>query len=416
MLVPEHLRLGTWDLISSWTTAPTPQVQSRLALQLVHEAALCITGIRKARGLSQRGFELANGLPFVATDTSIHGLLDKHTMDEARRLQMALGLIRRCRGHFVGRRLAIDPHRLRSWTKRQMRQRRPNHQDQTAYKMAQTFFALDVDTAQPVCLTTATASRTVSQATPDLLDLVRDILQPQATAKPLVLADCEHFSAELFDEVRQRRNFDLLVPMPNRASFKQELAAWPQERFVRRWAGFATAKAPLERRPEFGPLFQLIQRCGEIPKQYIYKAFQSTTDADEVAALTRDFPSRWHVEQFFDAEQALGWQRAGTLNLHVRYGQMSLALLAQAALYQWRQRVGEPFCRWEADHIAKNMFAGLDGDIRVRDNTILVTYYNALQAAKLHAHYQDLPAKLRAEGVDPRIPWLYNFQLDFRFK
>jgi hypothetical protein len=52
----------------------------------------------------------------------------------------------------------------------------------------------------------------------------------------------------------------------------------------------------------------------------------------------------------------------------------------------------------------------------VVNDTILVTYYNAPNQELLRAQYEDLPAKLRAEGVDPAIPWLYGFQLDFRFR
>ena len=37
-------------------------------------------------------------------------------------------------------------------------------------------------------------------------------------------------------------------------------------------------------------------------------------------------------------------------------------------------------------------------------------------ADKLRQHYENLPAKLRAEGIDPRVPWLYGFELDFRFR
>jgi hypothetical protein len=224
LLVPEHLRLGTWDLLCTWTGQSTPQVEPRLALQLVHEAALCVTGIRQGRGLGQRGFELANGLPFVAADTAIHELLDVRTVAQARALQVALGLIRRTRGHFRSQRLAIDPHRLRSWSQRQMRRHRSqHHQEQTAHKMAQTFFVLDVDTHQPVCLSTGTASRTVTQATPELLDLAASILQPGPLQcpPPLVLADGEHFSVQLVDDLRQRHRFDLLVPMPNRASLRK---------------------------------------------------------------------------------------------------------------------------------------------------------------------------------------------------
>jgi len=34
----------------------------------------------------------------------------------------------------------------------------------------------------------------------------------------------------------------------------------------------------------------------------------------------------------------------------------------------------------------------------------------------LRKYYTGLPDKLEQEGVDPRVPWLYNYKLDFRFK
>ena len=48
--------------------------------------------------------------------------------------------------------------------------------------------------------------------------------------------------------------------------------------------------------------------------------------------------------------------------------------------------------------------------------TIVVTLYNPPNAALLRHHYEHLPEKLAREGVDPQIPWLYNFKIDFRFK
>ncbi len=124
LLIPEHLRLGTWDLLCGWSSQPGGRVEPRLALQLIHEAALCTTGVRQQRVLSQRGFELANGLPFVASDVAMHCLLAEHTVAEAQRLQVALGQIRRASGDYVGKLLAIDPHRIRSCSKRQMRRYR----------------------------------------------------------------------------------------------------------------------------------------------------------------------------------------------------------------------------------------------------------------------------------------------------
>jgi len=69
-----------------------------------------------------------------------------------------------------------------------------------------------------------------------------------------------------------------------------------------------------------------------------------------------------------------------------------------------------------AEHFAQELFARLDGDLRVHKDTIIVTYYNAPTVESLKYHYENLPKKLEKESVDPRIPWLYNFKLDFRFQ
>lgn len=108
--------------------------------------------------------------------------------------------------------------------------------------------------------------------------------------------------------------------------------------------------------------------------------------------------------------------RGGTLNLNIRYGQMSLALVAQAVIHQLRQRLGQPYQSWDAVHLARSLLSGLEGDVRVHEDTIMVTYYNAPNATLLQDHHQGLPEKLLAQNIDPRIPWLYNFKLDFRFK
>jgi len=51
VLIPEHLRLGSWDLLKSWTGDNSSGIEPRSALQMVREAALCTTGIRQTRSL-----------------------------------------------------------------------------------------------------------------------------------------------------------------------------------------------------------------------------------------------------------------------------------------------------------------------------------------------------------------------------
>lgn len=414
LLLPEHLRLGTWDLLCAWAGASAPEVQPRLALQVIHEAALCYSNFRCGRTLSQKGFEVANGLPFVGSDAAIHDLFESRTVAAAQALQIALGKLRRASGHFGGQLLVLDPHRLKSFTQRQMRRHRGLGEARPS-KKAQTFFCLDAQTHQPVAFTLASGARTVAQATPELLDLAQAILGSPApgTECPLVLADEEHYTGEIFDAVRARP-FDLLVPMKSTGRQLEHWRRRPPEQFQRQWAGYALAQAPYR----FGTqdAWELVQRSGERAGECEFKGFLSTRPRQGLEQLSIDFPQRWHVEEFFKFNQALGWQRAGTLNLHIRYAQMTLALVAQAVLYQFRQRIGAPYQSWDAAHLARAVFSGLEGDVRVHQDTILVTYYNAPNAELLRHHYEGLPKKLEAQGVDPHVPWLYDFKLDFRFK
>jgi hypothetical protein len=414
LLVPEHLRLGTWDVLCRWAQQPTERVEPRLALQLVHEAALCVSGIRQSRHLSQRGFEALNGIPFIAGDQAIHDLLERHTVADGEALQVHLGMLRRARGHFSGKLLAIDPHRIHSSSKRLMCRYRGDKVS-NPIKASQTFFCLDAETHNPVCFTLGSSAMSVHRASPGLFHLAADILSPNED-KILVLADAEHYIGELLEHVRTKTPFDLLVPMPKSRAHQAELQSMDDHRFITRWAGFATAKRPYQMtKNRTSLLTQYIQRSGEKPP-YGFKGFLSTRDGDEVEELTHAYPQRWHIEEFFNTYQALGWQRAGTMNLNVRYGHMSMALIAQAAISQFRQRVGPPWSEWDSKHLADSIFRGIDGDLRVSGDTIVVTLYNVPAHEKIRSCYEGLPDKLKAEQVDQRIPWLYGYKLDFRFK
>jgi hypothetical protein len=414
LLVPEHLRLGTWDVLCRWAQQSTERVEPRLALQMVHEAALCVSGIRQSRHLSQRGFETLNGLPFVASDRAVHDLLEAHTIADGEALQVHLGMLRRARGHFSGKVLAIDPHRIRSYSKRLMC-RRQGGKVSKPIKVSQTFFCLDTETHNPVCFTLGSSALSVHRASPGLLHLAEDILSP-SKEKILVVADTEHYIGGLLEHVKTNTPFDLLVPIPKGEAQQAELKSINDDCFITRWAGFATAKRPYQMtRDRTSFLTQYIQRSGE-KSAYDFMGFLSTRDGDEVEDLTQAYPQRWHVEEFFNAYQALGWKRAGTMNLNVRYGHMSMALVAQAAISQFRQRVGPPWSEWDAKHLADAVFRGIDGDIKVSGDTIVVTLYNVPAVDKLRSCYEGLPEKLKAEQVEQRIPWLYGYKLDFRFK
>ena len=415
LLIPEFLRLGIWDLLCGWSKASGNEVQPRLALQSVNEAALCVSGVRALRCLSQKGFEVANGLPFVASDEEIYRLFAAHSLCESAELQVALAQLRHASGHFQGRLLALDPHRMPSTSKRQMPRRKPKPQA-PATKTSQAFFCLEVDTAQPLCCYLGSSAVTAAQASTQLLDMSRRILNPQP-GNTLVLADSEHFSAEQFLHVSENTPFDLLTPMPAHSFFRRQIEQLPPHTFTRHWAGYAATTTPFHFSDHpHDPFIRFIQRSGECPENFHHRAFLCTSPRDELQALAQHYPQRWHVETFFNLEQHLGWKRAGTLNLNIRYGRMSMAMIAQAALHQLRRRLPTPLNNWTAQHLSRSLLRSLDGDIRVRGDTIIVTYYNAEHLGIQTQQFTRNPSRLAREGINPRVPWLYNFKLDFRFR
>ena len=392
LLMPAHLRLGPWQLVRGWTGQPGERIAPRIALQLIHEAALGVAGVRAKRTLSQKGFALLHGLPCVVADLPVPQLLGARSVADAQRLQGARGRLRRASGHAQGTLLVIDPHRRRSDSKRQRRRHRQADASRPT-KVAQTCFVLDADTAQPVCCTPGTAARTGSPATPALLALARAMLQPDQSGV-LVLADAEHCTQALLAQVHQHTTFDRLVPMPMPPAVRQQLALVPPACCMRRWAGCATAQRPCPLpNAHTHPCLPCVQRLGEHPDPWTCKAFLATADDDAAEALTRASPKRWHIAAFCNANQALGWNRAGTPNLNIRYGHMPMALLAQMVIHQLRARLGEPASTWEASHLAHACFLGLDGDVRGAHTTSIVTSYNAPTVEHLREHDEHLPEK-----------------------
>jgi hypothetical protein len=409
LLLPEHLRLGTWDLLAAWTGIDKPNaIETRLALQMVHESALCLNGVRQRKTLRQKGFETLNGLPFVATDCSIHELLNQHTVAEAESLQLALGQMRQCRGHYPGNLVLIDPHRIETWTKRQLQLKKANSSD-SACKMLQTFFAINADSGQPYGFGIGSSSLTVTQATPPLVDRIAAILPGEA----VLIADNEHFTVELLKHLSGHKQFSMLIPAPQRKKRLQQMAMMD---FTPMWAGYAVAEETYKLSDDCQAIRQVVQRTGETEDTYAYKAFVTTSNLPAADLMTLVFPERWNIEEFFNMESALGWNRASTLNLHIRYAKLSMALIAQAVIYELRKKLPADISNWTAKSLARKLFNAIDGDLRVRDDKIIVTFYNAPEANALKEHYINLPQKLEAEGIDPRVPWLYNFKVDFRFK
>ena len=405
-LAAEHLRLGSWDLIKGYTGGENTSLGPRIAMQVVNESSLCKQRVRRKNYISHQGFDLLNGLGFLVTDELVHGMLADKTVAGAQSLQEALSLIRLNRGHYSGSTIAIDPHRIISTSKRVMPKKK-KQPGEPSRKMLQTFFALDTTTGQPIGFCMGSPGVNTTKATINLLDMVKKVGQ-----NDLILADKEHFTNGLAKYMGRDGQFEFLIPAISSQRVQKIERSLD---FQPLWAGYAVAETPFCFAGGKEQYRLLVQREGEVPRQYRYKSFLSLSEKPTNLLLGK-YTERWSIEEFFNFDGAMGFDRASTFNLNIRYGKMSLALLAQAATYQFRKKLPEPYRNWNAIHLADAIFSKFDGAISVKNDTIIVTCYNVPEQLKLQQHYQNLPEKLISEGINPKVPWLYDFKLDFRFR
>lgn len=409
LLVPEYLRLGTWDMLKGCFSNNSVNLNAQIGMQLVNESALCVERLRKRDSLCNQGFSLVNGLSFLATDETVHGLLDMNSVHQYEQLQITLMQLRGLQGHYNKEPvIALDPHRIKSVTQRIMplKKKRP---EEPSHKMMQTFFSVDAFSGQPLAFTTGSSGKNCTPATLQLMNMI----ELGGIKEGLFVADKEHFTQDVFDYFYQHPTFDLLTPAPEIKKIKSVV---DQLNYKPLWAGYALAETTFNFEENDNILKLIVQRQGEQREHYTYKPFLTTSTKSAIDLITQLFPERWTIEEFFNFNGDMGWNRASTFNLNIKYGKQTLALLAQAATHQLKQKLPDNYKTWTAKHTAMQVLTNMEGDIRVKDDTIIVTYYRDHEKLKLKQYFENLPQILTNEGVNPKIPWLFDFKLDFRFK
>lgn len=408
LLVPELLRLGAWDLLKGWTRGTDTDFEPRIALQMVNESAMCINRVRRKNSLCHQGFQLANGMGRLVTDEQVHLLLNGHTMQQTEELLVNLGYQRKLSGHYPGDVIAIDPHRIISTSRRIMAEKKKVHSE-PSQKMLQTFFSVCCESGQPIMAQMSSTGMPTTKITERLVGATDKIVQRNV----LLVADKEHFTSSLLTSIKnQYSHLDILVPVIKNDKIDNLIK---RLEYTTLWAGYAIAETTYSLNDN-SEIFRLIaQRMGEGKNNYSYSAFITTSGKSARELVTRHYDQRWSVEEFFNFENDMGLNRASTMNLNIRYGKLALAMIAQAATYQLRTRLKDEYKKWNARHLANEILAWSEGDIRAEGDTIVVTFYNAPDYLYTD-EYKNLPVVLMKENIDPRIPWLCNFKLNFRFK
>lgn len=413
-LIPELLKLGVWDLLNSWVKTGQNIFAPNMALQMINESALCLNGIRASRSLNHQGFEILNGLSFLASDSAVHDILDRTTIADTKKLQIMLGKIRKQLGDYPSNVYILDPHSIITHTRSQTPKKMIKKLSRSE-KVLMTYFCIEADSGQPIGFLIGSSGRTVSNATKELIDMTLEI-NPEGG---LIIADTEHSTVQIIEKITEEESLECFIPSPRNTKVKSNYNKIEYEESNGLWTGYSIGSTGYKLNYMEEQIRLVVQRTQEIGNKYRYKPFYSTEETTgEVykKLATKVFRKRWTIEEFYNFESSLGWNRASTLNLNIRYGKMTMGLIAQAAIYRFRQKLPGQYRDWTAEHLANEIFLSTEGRIKVKDDKIILTIYNFPDEFGIKHYYEGLPEKLESQGINPKIPWLMDYKLDFRFK
>ncbi len=111
----------------------------------------------------------------------------------------------------------------------------------------------------------------------------------------------------------------------------------------------------------------------------------------------------------------LGINHLPSLNLNAIQTMLSLRLLAFNVLDNFRHDLDPEYSHKTLDLIYREFVDGVQGRVQLTGDTIIVNVYAFKHEHAVASILTNLEAKLKKANIDPRIPWLGNRRLEFKF-
>jgi len=380
---------------------------ARLGLGLLFETLYGYPdGIRAIDPVSRADFGLLAGLPWLPAATTQYRYLQAIPVLDALGVQVAFAQHLAATDRVTpGGPINLDAHNVRTYSRKEMK--RSYLPEEKGYGKAFRFFYTQDQTSRLPLIALATYSgTTVSQATPPVIAHTQQALG----ASGLLVADKEWYCGALLQELRQR-GVPALVPAKLTARRQAAYDRIPLDAYLPTLDG-PIARITTTLKNFDGPLVALIRPLHD----GTYWALLCTEPTVPTDTALPAYTGRWHIEDFFLHNNDLAIDRLPSLNLQAVQAMLTIRLLAFHVLEAFRRDLGEPYARQTPGVLRRQFLLPVQMKLQARDRqTVTVTVYGCAQQAVLHARYQQLSQQLRAQDIDPRLPWLGNRELIVRF-
>jgi hypothetical protein len=406
--IPYLLELGAHGLVASLGPKKRQGIPNEsLALGMVFESLFGYTaGIRALDRVSRADFGLLAGLSFLPSPSTQYRYLQSVCVKDALCFQAALGKRLVALGQVTpGEHVNVDGHNIKTYSRKEMKLSFITKEDRYG-KAIRTFYSQDQKSKKPLIALAAYSGATVSQVTRQLADLTHGVLGQDF----VMVADKEWYCGQLIEELNAKHGVKVLTPVKGSKKRMAEFNAVPLEDYDKTvWGNIATLHTTMTNFD--GPLRLLLK------KRRDGKYFALITPEVDMATDTAmpAYTKRWRIENFFAENAFLGIDRLPSLNLNAVQASLSLRLLAFQALDNFRKDLGAAYRNKTPRLIHRELVDGVQGRMQLRRDTIEVSIYGFEHQRDAAKALTDHDAKLEAKGVDPRIPWLGNRRLRFKF-
>ncbi len=327
-------------------------------------------------------------------------------MNDALSFQVILGKQLVKLGHVKpGSPINIDGHNIKMYSRKEMKSSYISKEERFG-KAIRSFYTQDQESKKPLIAMVAYSGTAVSQITRRIGNLTRDILDQDF----LMVADKEWYCGQLIEELNRECGVSVLTPVKQSKKRMEEFNAVPLEKYDKTiWGNIATLYTTMKSFD--GPLRMLLKKRSDGKYFALITPEHRMTARESMPIYTK----RWRIENFFAQNKFLGIDRLPSMNLNAKQTILSLRLLAYHALDNFRHDLGPKYRNKTPDLIYREFINGVQGRVQLRGNVIEVCIYGFEHEPAVASILSNLEEKLERVGIDPRIPWLGNRQLRFKF-
>lgn len=407
--IPYLMELDLYNALGQLSAPKTTGIPNeRVALQLIFEPLFGYKkGIRTVDPVSQTDFGVLSGLPFICSPATEYRFLAESTTERSESFQKHQAKRLLNLNYITGNILNMDGHSIKLFSRKGMKNSYLS-KDQAYGKAIRTFYTQDQATNKPLFAKAAYSGTTVAQVTPQLVEANKEILGKSF----LCVCDKEWFIGKLLDQLDQIHGVQVLLPLKRTAKRLQEMEAIPFEKFKYRYENQPIAKLVTDIDGFTGKMNLFVKRNDDDTFFALItnKKYLQPPESMEI------FRKRWNIENFFNENTFLGLDRLPSLELNAIQTALTLKMVSYHIVDNFRINLPDHFSKMKPESIYENFIQNVQGKVQIKKDKLQVDIYGFKHQAVVAPLFRNLEQKLINKEVDPRIPWLNNYALNFSFK